>query len=107
MGWNNWSFPKTLSLLKIGDALDFTLMPNRIKAVNIFVARIKTNTVYDTITELELPGGIGQNIQKDEIDRLTSRKAKEVGTSECKFRLVHVWKEDKNKVITIITNQMD
>ena len=77
------------------------------KADNVFVTRIKTNTMYETVEELELPDGIDQNILKDEIIRLSSPKAKEVGISECKLRLVHVWKEDENKVITIITNQTD
>ena len=35
------------------------------------------------------------------------QKAKEVGISEHKLRLVHVYKEDENKVITIITNQLE
>ena len=74
---------------------------------NIFVTRIKTNTKYETIEELELPDNIDQNILKDEIICLTSNKAKEVGISEHKLRLVHVYKEDENKVIVIITNQLD
>jgi len=44
---------------------------------------------------------------KDEIIVLTSNKAKKTGISEHKLRLVHVYKEDENKVIAIITNQID
>ena len=45
-------------------------MLNRIKAKNIFATKIKTNTLYETIEELELPDNIDQNILKDEIIRL-------------------------------------
>ena len=82
-------------------------MLNRIKAENVFVTRIKSNTTYETIEELDLPDGIDQNILKDEIIRLTSDKAVETGISEHKLWLVHVYKEDENKVIAVITNQLD
>lgn len=36
---------------------DFSLMLNRIQAENIFVTRLKSNTVYETIDELDLPDG--------------------------------------------------
>ena len=100
-------FPKDTVIVEDRGYFDFMLMLNRIKAENIFVTRIKTNTVYETIRELELPDEIDQNILKDEIIRLSSPKAKQVGISEYELRLVHVWKEDENKVITIITNQLD
>ena len=63
--------------------------------------------MYETIKELELPDNIDQNILKDEIIRLNSDKAKATGLSEHKLRLVHVYKEDENKVIAIITNQLN
>jgi IS4 transposase len=100
-------YPKDTVIVEDRGYFDFTLMLNRIKANNVFVTRIKINTVYETIEELELPDGIDQNILKDEIIRLNSHKAKEVGISEHKLRLVHVWKEDESKVITIITNQLE
>jgi len=82
-------------------------MLNRIKAKNVFVTRIKSNTLYETIEELELAGDVDQNILKDEIIQLTSDRAIETGISEHKLRLIHVYKEDENKVIAIITNQLD
>jgi len=100
-------YPKDTVIVEDRGYFDFTLMLNRIKAENVFVTRIKTNTVYETIEELDLPDGIDQNILKDEIIRLNSPKAKEVGIYQYKLRLVHVWKENENKVITIITNQLD
>lgn len=100
-------FPKGTILVEDRAYFDFTLMLNRIKAENVFITRIKTNTLYKTVQELELPDNIDQNILKDEIILLTSKKAIESGISEHKLRLVHVYKEDENKVIVIITNQLD
>lgn len=86
---------------------DFELMLNRIKADNVFVTRIKTNTLYKTIEELPLPDNLDQHILKDEIIQLTSDRAIKTGISKHNLRLVHVYKEDENKVIAIITNQLD
>jgi len=87
--------------------IDFTLMLNRIVATNTFVTRIKTNTVYKTIEELNLPEGKNEHIIKDEIIQLTSSAAIDCGISKHKLRLVHVYKEDENKIIEIITNQLE
>lgn len=106
-GFDQLVFPKGTVIVEDRAYFDFTLMLNRIKAENVFVTRIKCNTTYETIEELDLPDGIDQNILKDEIIRLTSDKAIETGISEHKLRLVHVYKEDENKVIAIITNQLD
>jgi hypothetical protein len=100
-------FPKGTIIVEDRAYFDFSLMLNRIKAENVFVTRIKSNTTYETIEELDLPDGIDQDILKDEIIRLTSDKAVETGISEHKLRLVHIYKEDENKVIAVITNQLD
>jgi len=86
---------------------DFDLMLQRVKAENVFVTRIKTNTVFKTIKELELPSDTDQDILKDEIITLSSNKAFKTGISEVQLRLVQVYKEDENKIIEIITNQLD
>lgn len=100
-------FPKDTIIVEDRAYFDFALMLNRIKAENVFVTRIKNNTRYETIEERDLPDGLDQNILKDEVIRLTSNKAVKTGISEHKLRLVHVYKEDENKVIAIITNQLD
>jgi IS4 transposase len=100
-------FPKDAIIVEDRAYFDFELMLNRIKAKNVFVTRIKSNTLYETIEELELAGDIDQNILKDEIIQLTSVRAIETGISAHKLRLIHVYKEDENKVIAIITNQLD
>ena len=52
-------------------------------------------------------GNVDQHILKDEIIQLSSDRAIKTGVSEHKLRLVHLYKEDENKVIVIITNQLD
>ena len=106
-GFEQLVFPKDTIIVEDRAYFDFTLMLNRINAENVFVTRIKSNTAYETLEELDLPEGVDQHILKDEIIRLTSDKAIETGISEHKLRLVHVYKEDEHKVIAIITNQLD
>ena len=78
---------------------DFTLMLYRIKAENVFVTRIKTNTLYESIQELDLPDKEDQDIIKDEIIILNSNKAIEKGISEHKLRLVHVYSEKRIRLL--------
>ena len=106
-GFEQLVFPKDTIIVEDRAYFDFSLMLNRINAENVFVTRIKSNTAYETLEELDLPEGVDQHILKDEIIRLTSDKAIETGISEHKLRLVHVYKEDEHKVIAIITNQLD
>ncbi len=47
-----------------------------------------------------------KDILKDEIILLNSNKAIEKKVNKIPLRLVHVYKEDENKVIVIITNQL-
>jgi len=105
-GFEQLVFPKDTIIVEDRAYFDFTLMLNRITAENVFVTRIKSNTTYETLEELDLPEGADQHILKDEIIRLTSDKAVKTGISEHKLRLVHVYKEDENKVIAVITNQL-
>ena len=100
-------FPQNTIIVEDRAYFDFLLMLNRIAADNVFVTRIKSNTVYETIEELDLPDGKNEHIVKDEIIRLTSAKAQESGISNQKLRLVHVYKEDENKIIEIVTNQLE
>lgn len=66
---------------------------------NTVVTRIKTNTVLESVAELDLPEGKDQDIIKDQIIILTSLKAIETSINLNKLRLVSVYKEDENKVI--------
>lgn len=100
-------FPKSTIVIEDRGYFDFQLMLNRLQAENVFVTRIKGNTTYDSIRELELDDKENQDILKDEIIKLNGIKAKECGINQHELRLVHVYKEDENKVIEIITNQLE
>lgn len=86
---------------------DFGLMLQRIKVENVFVTRIKTNTVYETIEELEMPQTTDQDILKDEIITLNGTKAIETEINQAHLKLVHVFKADENNGDSFITNQLD
>ena len=105
-GLNQLVFPKNTIIIEDRGYFDFGLMLNRIQAENVFVSRVKTNTVYQTVEELDLPDDVDQDILKDEVIILSSDKATNTGISKHKLRLVSVYKQDENKVIQIITNQL-
>ena len=75
-------------------------------AQNVFVTRIKENTVYEVAEELDLPENEDQHILIDQIIYLTGQKAKEVGIDQIKFRKVVAYHEEKNTTIEIITNNL-
>jgi len=77
-GFKETVFPKGTIILEDKGYWDFSVIKARIIAENIFVTRIKENTVYEVIEELELPENEDQYILKDELIRLTGTKAKEV-----------------------------
>ena len=105
-GINQLVFPKNTIVVEDRAYFDFELMLTRIGAENVFVTRIKTNTIYQSVEELDLPEKEDQDILKDEIIRLSGNKAETSGISEKQLRLVSVYKEEDNKVIQIITNQL-
>ena len=100
-------FAKNTIIVEDRAYFDFALMLNRIMAENIFVTRIKTNTQYKVIEDLDLPDKIDQDILTDEIIELTGNKALKTGINKQKLRLVSVYKEDENKTIFIITNNLE
>lgn len=71
------------------------------------MTRIKENTVYEVIEELELPDGEDENILIDELIHLTGIKAKALGIETDVFRRVVVYNEDRNTTIEIITNNLE
>ncbi|MDO9153138.1 MAG: IS4 family transposase [Paludibacter sp.] len=100
-------FPKGTIVVEDRAYFDFELFNKRINAKNIFVTRLKSNILYESIEELDLPDDRDQNILKDELIKFTSKDAKAAGLENQTFRLVTVYKEDENKVIYLITNQID
>lgn len=106
-GFASMTYAEDTIIVEDRGYFDFSLMKARIESKNIFVTRIKNNTQYETVTEKDLPEDRDQDILKDEIIILTGTKASTSGMSDIKLRLVHVYKEDENKTIEIITNNLD
>jgi len=106
-GLEQMVFPKDTVIVEDRAYFDFSLMLHRIAAHTTFVTRIKSNTQYETVKEFDQPKECEQDILKDEIIQLTGTKAVETGMDKIQLRLVHVYKEDENKVIEIISNTLD
>jgi hypothetical protein len=100
-------FPKWTIIVEDRAYFDFDLFRKRIDAKNVFVTRLKSNILYESVEELDLPDDRDQNILKDELIKFTSKEARKAGLEGVPFRLVTVYKEDENKVIHLITNQVD
>ena len=106
-GLSSQIFPKGTIVVEDRAYFDFELFKSRNDAQNIFVTRLKSNILYESVEELDLPDDRDQNILKDELIKFTSKEAKKAGLEGKIFRLVTVYKEDENKVIHLITNQID
>lgn len=105
-GFEQQVFKKDTIIVEDRAYFEFDLMMVRIKANNIFVIRIKSNTVYDVVKELDLPQDKDQHILKDELIVLTSAAAIKAGIDKVVLRRVAAYDEKNNKVIEIITNQL-
>ena len=77
MGWGfeQVVFEKGTIIIEDKGYWDFGVIRDRIKAENTFVTRIKDNTVYQVIEELQLPYKDDQHILIDELIHLTGNKA--------------------------------
>lgn len=105
-GFEQVVFPKGTIIIEDKGYWDFSVMKARIKAGNTFVTRIKENTVYEVIEELELPDKEDQHILLDELVRLTGTKAKSMGLETEILRRVVAYNEEKNTTIEVITNDL-
>jgi len=93
---------------------DFKLFKIRIDDENHLVTRMKNNTVYQSIEELDLPENKDFEILKDEKIKLIGKAAEDAGLSNQIFRRVVVMteiedrktKEIKVKAVALITNNL-
>ena len=106
-GANNFRYPKDTIVVDDRGYFDFGLFATRIDDENHFVTRIKSNTAYESICEIELPQEKDQHILKDERIYLTGTAAEKAGIDQVELRRVAICKEDENKVIAVITNNLD
>jgi hypothetical protein len=114
-GVDDFRYPKDTIVVDDRGYYDFKLFNQRIKDFNIFVTRMKTNTLYESIEELELPADKDFEVLKDEVIYLTGKAADEAGISATKLRWVVVMVEEVNrktkevetKAVALITNKLD
>ncbi|MCC5931473.1 MAG: IS4 family transposase [Cyclobacteriaceae bacterium] len=106
-GVDNFRYPKDTIVVDDRGYFDFGLFLTRIEDQNHFVTRIKGNTVYESTVEKDLPDGKHEHVLKDELIYLSGQAAKKVGIDQIQLRRVAIYKEDENKVIEVITNNLD
>jgi hypothetical protein len=106
-GFEQTVFAKGTIILEDKGYWDFDVIMARVKAENTFVTRIKDNTVYESIEELDLPPDTDQNILKDELIHLTGTKAIAIGLNYKVLRRVVAYNEDRNTTLEIITNNLE
>jgi hypothetical protein len=105
-GFTDVIFPKNTIIIEDKGYWDFSIIKSRVIAGNDFVTRIKENTVYEVVEELDLPSDTDQHILLDEIIHLTGQKAKKLKINEVKFRRVVAYHQEKNTTIEIFTNNL-
>jgi len=106
-GAKNFRYGKDTIVVDDRGYFDFSLFATRIEDQNDFVTRIKSNTAYKSIVEIQLPVGKDEHILKDELIYLTGNAAKKAGIDQVKLRRVSVYKQDENKVIEVLTNNLE
>lgn len=106
-GVNDFIFPENTIIVEDRGYYDFNLFKARHINKNFFVTRIKENAVYETIEELDLKDEDDDHILKDEIIQFSSVKARESGIDQIPMRRIAIYKEDENKTIVVISNNLE
>jgi hypothetical protein len=106
-GFDQVVFPKGTIIIEDKGYWDFDVIKARVLANNTFVTRIKDNTVYEVVEELDLPETEDQHILLDELIYLNGTRAKAIDLDKTLMRRVVVYHEEKNTTLEIITNNLD
>jgi transposase, IS4 family len=94
-GFEQVVFEKGTVIIEDKGYWDFGVIRDRIKAENTFVTRIKDNTVYQVIEELDLPDENDQHVLIDELIQLTGKKAIDLKLDSQTLRRVVAYHEEK------------
>ena len=105
-GFEQVVFEKETVIIEDKGYWDFGVIRDRIKAENRFVTRIKDNTVYQVIEELDLPDENDQHVLIDELIQLTGKKAIDLKLDSQTLRRVVAYHEEKNTTIEIINKNI-
>jgi hypothetical protein len=106
-GFEKSVFEKGTVIVEDKGYWDFGVIKARIIAENTFITRIKDNTVFTSIRELDLPDDKDQHILKDQLINLTGKAAIEAQLNEENLRLVTVYDAEKDMLLEVITNNLD
>lgn len=106
-GVDSFRYPKDTIVVDDRGYFDCKLFKTRMTDGNHFVTRIKSNILYKTVRENELPDDKDFHILRDEIILLDGKPAKETGLDKEELRRVVVYIEDDNETIEIITNNLE
>lgn len=97
-GVDKFRYSKDTIIVDDRGYFDFKLFKLRMDDGNIFVTRAKSNTVFESIEELDLPDDKDHEILKDEIIYLTGKQAIEAELNETKLRRIAVMVNDVDRV---------
>jgi hypothetical protein len=106
-GFEKSVFEKGTIIVEDKGYWDFGVIKARIIAENTFITRIKDNTVFTSIKELDLPDDKDQHVLKDQLINLTGKAAIEAQLHEQHLRLVTVYDAEKDMLLEVITNNLD
>lgn len=107
-GVDDFGYPIDTIIVDDRGYFDFKLFRQRIDDKNWLVTRIKSNTLYEVVEELELPDKEDQHVLLDQKIRLTGKQAKKAGIDTEIFRRVVIFINDRGKsqTIEVITNNL-
>jgi hypothetical protein len=106
-GFKQNTFEKGTIIVEDKGYWDFEVIKARIQAENTFITRIKDNTVFTAVKELDLPDNKDEHILKDQLIHLTGKAALDIGLNEQILRMVVVYDSEKDLQLDIITNNLD
>ena len=106
-GVDDFRYEKDTIIVDDRGYFDTKLFRIRIEDENHFVTRIKSNILYESIRENDLPDEKDFHVLKDEIIRLTGKAAIENNVSEIEFRRVVIYVEKDDRTIVLISNNME
>ena len=103
-GVDHFRYPKDTIVVDDRGYFDCKLFKQRVDDENWFVCRIKDNTLYEVMSERELPDDDDQHVLLDEEIRLTGKPAKETGMNHVRLRRIVAYIEKDNRTVVLITN---
>lgn len=106
-GVDDFRYEKDTIIVDDRGYFDCKLFKIRISDQNHFVTRIKSNILYESIRENDLPDNKDNHILKDEIILLKGKSAAKNGIDKVEFRRTVVYIEEENRTVVLISNNLE